>query len=97
MYYKYLSLYGIDGAAKLQGNENDDLTFKLASQMRVTYLFPIDYHQSDREYHKAWNSAIKESNKNGDIDILNQLNKKNKRGQVFAALMGKLGKYTNNL
>lgn len=73
MYYKYLSLYGIGGAEKPQGNENDDLTFKLASRMGLTELFPIDDHQSDKEYYKAWNNAIRESKKNGDIKLLNKL------------------------
>lgn len=96
-YYKYLSLYGIGGAEKPLRNENDDLTFKLAAKMGITYLFPIDYHQSDKEYYKAWDNALRESEKNGDIKILNKLIKKNKRGQVIASLLGKLGKHTNSL
>lgn len=95
-YYKYLSLYGIGGAKKPLRNENDDLTFKLAAQMNITYLFPIDDHQSDEEYYKAWNNALRESEKNGDIKILHKLIRKNKRGLMIASLMGKLGKYTNS-
>ena len=97
MYYKYLSLYGMSGAERPLRNENDDLTFKLAARMGVTHLFPIDDHQSDNEYYKAWNNAIRECKKNGDIKRLNKLMKKNKKGLVFAALLGKLGKYTNSL
>lgn len=97
MYYKYLSLYGMSGAERPLRNENDDLTFKLAARMGITHLFPIDDHQSDNEYHKAWNNAIRECKKNGDIKLLNKLMKKNKKGLVFAALLGKLGKYTNSL
>ena len=96
LYYKYLSLYGFGGAKKPLRNEHDDLTFKLAAQMGITYLFPIDDHQSDKEYYKAWDNAIKESEKNGDIKILKNLIKKIKRGQVTASLQGKLGKYTNS-
>ena len=95
-YYKYLSLYGIGGVEKPLRNENDDLTFKLAAQMGITYLFPIDGHQSDEEYYKAWNNALRESENNGDIKILNKLIRKNKRGIVIASLLGKLGKYTNS-
>lgn len=96
MYYKYLSLYGIGGADKPLRNENDDLTFKLAARMGITYLFPIDDHRSDKEYYKAWNNAIRESKMNDDIKIFNKLIKKNKRGLMFAALSGKLAKYTND-
>ena len=96
LYYKYLSLYGIGGAEKALRNENDDLTFKLAAQMGITYLFPIDDHQSDKEYYQAWDNAIREAEKNGDIKILKKLIKVNKRGQVAASLLGKLGKYTNS-
>lgn len=95
-YYKYLSLYGIGGAKKPLRNENDDLTFKLAAQMSITYLFPIDDHQSDKEYYKAWNNALRESENNSDIKILNKLTRKNKRGLVIASLLGKLGKYSNS-
>ena len=64
--------------------------------MNITYLFPIDDHQSDEEYYKAWNNALRESEKNGDIKILHKLIRKNKRGLMIASLMGKLGKYTNS-
>lgn len=96
MYYKYLSSYGIGGAENPQGNENEDLTFKLASRMGLAELFPIDDHQSDKEYDKAWESAVRESRKNGDVKFLDKLTEENKKGSVSAALQGRLGKYTNN-
>lgn len=95
-YYKYLSLYGIKGAKEPLRNENEDLTFKLAAQMGIKELFPIDDHQSDQDYYKAWDKAIRESKKNGDIKLLNKLIKKNKKRLVVASLLGQLGKCTNN-
>lgn len=94
-YYKYLSLYGISGAENPVGNENDDLTFKLAARMGVMRLFPIDDHQSDKEYYKAWDNAIRECKKNGDIEALNRLIDSNKIESMIAALLGRLGHYTN--
>jgi hypothetical protein len=94
-YYEYLKTYGITGAKKPLRNENGDLIFPLAISMGITELVPVDDHQTEPEYQRAWRNAMKASSGTGDDLILAKLMKKDSRSRVWPALLGKLGKHTN--
>jgi len=94
-YYNYLKRYGMAGAKKALRNENDDLIIPLAIAMGITELIPVDDHQTEKEYQRAWSNAVKEGKANGDDKVLNKLFKRDQHKRVWPSLWGKLGKYTN--
>jgi hypothetical protein len=96
-YYEYLKTYGITGSKKPLRNENGDLIFPLAIMMGITELLPVDDHQTEPEYQRAWRNAMKASSRTGDDLILAKLMKKDSRSRVWPALWGKLGKHTNKM
>jgi len=96
-YYHYLHEYGIKGSNKASGNESDDLTHKLAARLGLRQLLPIDNHHYDAEYNRLWVEAVRSGHDNGDLELYNNLMKKNDRSQAIHALIGRLGKYTNKL
>ena len=69
-YYNYLKTYGIAGAKRPLRNENGDLIFPLAISMGITELLPIDDHQVEPEYQRAWRNAMKASSGTDDGKIL---------------------------
>ena len=93
-YYNYLKTYGTAGSKKPQRRENEDLIFPLAVSMGITELLPIDDHQTEPEYQRAWENAM-EAGKEGDNLILVKLIKKDNRNCIWPAMWGNLGKYTN--
>ena len=96
-YYEYLKTHGITGSKKPLRNENGDLIFPLAIMMGITELLPVDDHQTEPEYQRAWRNAMKASSRTGDDLILAKLMKKDSRSRVWPALWGKLGKHTNKM
>ena len=94
-YYDYLKTYGIAGPKKPLRKENGDLIFPLAISMGITELLPVDDHQTEPEYQRAWRSAMKASSGTDDGKILAKMIKKDSRSRVWPALWGRLGKYTN--
>lgn len=96
-YYKYISQYGVEGSKKLLGNENTDLSFKLALQLGISKLYSIDDQQTVKQYRQAWNDCTKFGESNGDTDILKKLDKKDTRAAIIPGLMGRLGAHTNSL
>ena len=96
-YYNYLKEYGIAGSKKPLRNENGDLIIPLAIAMGISELIPVDDHQKEKEYQRAWNKSMKFIGETGDDAVLSQLYKRDSRKRVWPALWGKLGKYTNKL
>jgi hypothetical protein len=94
-YYDYLKTYGIAGAKKPLRKENGDLIFPLAISMGITELLPVDDHQTEPEYQRAWRGAMKASSGADDGKILAKMIKKDSRSRVWPALWGRLGKHTN--
>lgn len=94
-YYDYLKTYGVTGSKKPLRKENGDLIFPLAISMGITELLPIDDHQVEPEYQKAWRNAMKANSGTGDDLILAKLIKKDSRSRVWPSLWGSLGKHTN--
>ena len=94
-YYNYLKTYGMTGSKKALRNENGDLIFPLAIAMGITELSPVDDHQTEKEYQRAWNNTVKAGQETGDAQILSDLLKKDQHKRVWPSLWGKLGKYTN--
>ena len=94
-YYDYLKTYGIAGPKKPLRKENGDLIFPLAISMGITELLPVDDHQTEPEYQRAWRSAMKACSGTDDGKILAKMIKKDSRSRVWPALWGRLGKYTN--
>ena len=94
-YYDYLKTYGIAGPKKPLRKENGDLIFPLAISMGITELLPVDDHQTEPEYQRAWRSAMKASSGTDDGKILAKMIKKDSRSRVWPALWGRLGKHTN--
>lgn len=94
-YYGYLKTYGIAGPKKPLRKENGDLIFPLAILMGITELLPVDDHQTEPEYQRAWRSAMKASSGTDDGKILAKMIKKDSRSRVWPALWGRLGKHTN--
>ena len=94
-YYDYLKAYGIAGAKKPLRKENGDLIFPLAISMGITELLPVDDHQTEPEYQRAWRGAMKANSGTDDGKILAKMIKKDSRSRVWPALWGKLGKHTN--
>lgn len=95
LYYNYLKKYGRAGSKKALREESGDLTFPLAVAMGITELIPIDDHQTEMEYQRAWRNAVKAGKETGDDTIIAQLLKKDRHQRVWPSLWGKLGKYTN--
>ena len=93
-YYNYLKLYGIVGSKKPMRRENEDLIFPLAISMGITELLPVDDHQTEPEYQRAWENAM-EAGKESDNLMLFKLIKKDTRKCIWPAMWGNLGKYTN--
>ena len=94
-YYDYLKTYGIAGPKKPLRKENGDLIFPLAISMGITELLPVDDHQTEPEYQRAWRGAMKASSGTDDGKILAKMIKKDSRSRVWPALWGRLGKHTN--
>lgn len=94
-YYDYLKTYGIAGPKKPLRKENGDLIFPLAISMGIKELLPVDDHQTEPEYQRAWRSAMKASSGTDDGKILAKMIKKDSRSRVWPALWGRLGKHTN--
>lgn len=94
-YYNYLKTYGIAGSKKALRNENGDLIIPLAIAMGITELKPVDDHQTENEYQRAWSKSMKFIRETGDEAVLSQLYKRDSRKRVWPAIWGKLGKYTN--
>ena len=94
-YYDYLKTYGIAGARKPLRKENGDLIFPLAFAMGITELLPVDDHQVEPEYQKAWRNAMKASSGTGDDLILAKMMKKESRSRLWPSLWGRLGRHTN--
>ena len=95
IFYDYLKNYGTAGPRKPLQEETGDLTIPLAIAMGITELIPIDDHQTEKDYQRAWSNAVKAGKDTGDDIILAQLLKKDRRQRVWPSLWGKLGKYTN--
>ena len=89
-YYDYLKTYGTAGAEKPTRRENGDLIFPLAVSMGITELLPVDDHQTEPEYQRAWDSAMRAIQNSDDEQILLKLLKKDTRGsgQDFGAGWG---------
>lgn len=94
-YYNYLKTYGIGGSKKALRNENGDLIIPLAITMGITELIPVDDHQTEKEYQRAWSKSLKAIKETGDDAVLAKLFKQDRRQRVWPSLWGKLGKYTN--
>ena len=94
-YYNFLKTYGLAGSKKALRNENGDLIFPLAIAMSITELIPVDDHQQEREYQRAWNKSMKTISETGDDVVLTKLFKRDRHKRLWPSLWGKLGKYTN--
>ena len=94
-YYDYLKTYGIAGPKKPLRKENGDLIFPLAISMGIKELLPVDDHQTEPEYQRAWRSAMKAISGTDNGKILAKMIKKDSRSRVWPALWGRLGKHTN--
>ena len=94
-YYNYLNTYGIAGSKKALRNENGDLIIPLAIAMGITELIPVDDHQTEKEYQRAWSKSIKAITETGDDAILSKLFKQDRHKRLWPSLWGDLGKYTN--
>ena len=94
-YYNYLKTYGMAGSKKALRNENGDLIFPLAIAMGITELIPVDDHQTEKEYQRAWSNTVKAGGDTGDAQILAKLLKKDQHKRIWPSLWGNLGKYTN--
>lgn len=95
-YYSYIKQYGVGGSKKSLGNENTDLSFKLALQLGINSLHGIDDQQVTKQYLQTWSDCAKFGESNGDTDILKKLDKKDTRANWSPGLMGRLGIYTNS-
>lgn len=93
-YYSYLKKYGINGPKKPKRNENEDLSYKLASKLNAP-LFNMDDQQTNDAYHLAWTACLKVGATNGDNQLNNQLNKEDYNKSILPAVLGNLGKHTN--
>ena len=94
-YYNYLKTYGTAGSKKPLRNENGDLIIPLAIAMGITELIPVDDHQTEKEYQRAWSKSLKAVRETGDDAILSNLFKRDRHKRVWPSLWRKLGKYTN--
>ena len=94
-YYNYLKTYGTAGSKKALRNEKGDLINPLAIAMGITELIPVDDHQTEKEYQRAWSKSLKAVRETGDDAVLSKLFKRDRQKRVWPSLWGKLGKYTN--
>lgn len=94
-YYDYLKTYGTAGAKKPLRKENGDLIFPLAVSMRITELLPVDDHQAEPEYQRAWDNAMRATEGTEDERILLKLLKNDTRSSIWPSLWGRLGNHTN--
>ncbi|MBX2826850.1 MAG: hypothetical protein KTR22_01725 [Flavobacteriaceae bacterium] len=94
-YYRYLENHGLKGSKKPLRHENGDLTAKLGIAMNMNYIFSMDYQHGAPEYDKLWKQCIRQSRKDGEIDLLLKHNKRDYRKHIIPALFGNLGRYSN--
>ena len=92
-YYNYLKEYGMAGSKKPLRNENGDLIIPLAIAMGISELIPVDDHQTEKEYQRAWSKSMKIIRETGDDAVFSQLYKLDSRKRFWPAIWGKLGKY----
>ena len=76
IYYDYLKTYGTVGPQKPLREETGNLTIPLAIAMGITELIPIDDHQTEKEYQRAWSNAVKSGRETGDDIVLSNCSKK---------------------
>lgn len=95
-YYSYLYLFGREGSPKPMGNENTDLTAKLAIAMNLKQIHSMDNKWYNKAYAKAWNDCNKDDRANSEQkNILKLAISYTTRG-FFSALVGRYGMYTNS-
>lgn len=95
-YYNYLKRYGLEGHKKPAGNEDFDLTYRLAIKMDATRLYGVDAQQTHREYSAAWQEHLNQGAKNGNLELLKKLDKKIYRRSIVPSVFGRFGIYTNS-
>lgn len=96
-FYSYLSKYGINGSPKPLRYEGADLTAKLAVEMDINTIYAMDHQHFNQQYHQLWRACIIESQADGEVKFLVRHNKKEYRGAIIPALLGKLGKHANRV
>jgi hypothetical protein len=94
-FYDYLNKYGFAGPKKPLRKENGDFIFPLAISMGITELLPVDDHQSEPEYQRAWKAAMRAIKGTDNEIILDKLLKDDRRSKVWPAILGRLGTHTN--
>ncbi|KXX71135.1 DUF5694 domain-containing protein [Flammeovirga sp. SJP92] len=93
--YSYIKKYGIKGSKKPTRHEDGDLTAKLAIKLQLKRLKSMDFQQTNKEYHEAWDQCGAEGRNNGNNDINNKLNKKQYNSAILPALFRGLGMHVN--
>ncbi len=94
-FFRYVQQYGVGGSKKSFGNENTDLSFKLALQLGINKLYGIDDQHTVKLYQQTLSDCMKYGESNGDTDILKKLDKKDTRASIAPALIGRLGWHIN--
>ncbi|MFK7925363.1 MAG: DUF5694 domain-containing protein [Bacteroidia bacterium] len=94
-YYQYLTKYGVEGSKEPLRNENADLSYKLAIALNLKYLYAMDDQRTRKEYYAAWDKCTEIGAENGDNEINAKIGKKQYATVVIPALLGRLGKHTN--
>ena len=95
-FYSYIKSYGAEGSKSPTRNEDGDLTFKLALKQNVKQLHSMDDQRTNDLYHQAWQQCAKEGRNNGNNAINTKLNKRHYNAAILPAILGRLGKRTNN-
>lgn len=95
-FYSYIKSNGITGVKKPTRHEDGDLTFKLALNQNIKLLKSMDDQRTNDLYHDAWQKCAEEGRNNGNNAINNKLNKKHYNSAILPAVLGRLGKRTNN-
>ncbi|GLR18605.1 DUF5694 domain-containing protein [Portibacter lacus] len=96
-YFTFLEKYGIDGPKKPKGNENGDISFKLASHQGMKYLHSMDYQASNQYYYKYWRACDSTYIVSGKMQDIAKQNKKRYRMEVVGTLLRGNARNTNRL
>ncbi|MEL6559226.1 MAG: DUF5694 domain-containing protein [Bacteroidota bacterium] len=96
-YYGLMAHYGGGGSRKPLRNEGSDLSLKLAWEMNINFIHSMDYQHETQEYYEFSQQCYRQSQQDGQINILRKNNKRDYNRAIIPALFGRLGYYTNRL
>jgi hypothetical protein len=94
-YYYYFFKYGNKGSKKSLQNENGDLSYKLAMNLNMKYIFPMDDQKDYKKYGQSWKKCVQQTQNSEDSKKANKQSKRLRQRSIIPAIFGRYGIWTN--